>query len=279
MRSVEKIEILDINDITPDGSPSGIVDDITAIRQVDDDWYGVITTNQGKDVIKAIAAHIETLKKVFIVGSLDADILDSSATDDLASQLQTAGYDRTMDMYHYKANVQFPGARWMGNGFPENPGSITWAYKELNGLDSMVLNATQINTLENKDCNYYTETAGVSHTLNGITASHEWFDIIRGIDWIEARMQEAIFAKLVQLKKIPYTDKGTGIIENEVWAVLRQAIGNGILASTPEPTVTIPLVANIPDADKANRLLPDVKFEAVLAGAIHKVVVRGTITL
>jgi hypothetical protein len=39
--------------------------------------------------------------------------------------------------------------------------------------------------------------------------------------------------------------------------------------------VTVPDVADTDPTDRANRLLRDVRFTARLAGAIHKVIVRG----
>ena len=62
-------------------------------------------------------------------------------------------------------------------------------------------------------------------------------------------------------------------------AVLDLGIANGGFAADPAPTVDAPLASAVSANDKAQRLLPDVTFTAVLAGAIHEVQVRGTVTV
>lgn len=274
---VEDINILSTNDVTADGTPNGIVADITAIRAINDDWYGLCMTNQGKAVITAAAAHIETLKKVMCVSSLDSDIW-TSASDDLASTLETAGYARTMLIYHYKANVQFPGAAWMGKALPYEPGSITWKFKTLAGVDYMTLTPTQVAYLKAKHCNWYEQVAGISITQEGWTGAAEWMDVVNGTDFVCARMQEYIFSALANAKKVPYTDKGVGVIENPIWAVLRLAVKKDILVDDEDLTVIVPAVADVSSVDRGNRILPDCYFNGRLAGAIHSVVLSGTVS-
>ena len=84
---------------------------------------------------------------------------------------------------------------------------------------------------------------------------------------------------MINLPKIPFTDPGIAIIEAEVRGVMDLGISKGIFAADPAPTVSVPLAVDVDTNDKANRLLPDVNFTAVLAGAIHFVEVNGTVTL
>jgi hypothetical protein len=268
--------LLGMTDVTADGSP-GIAADIAAVRVENDDWYCLIPTNQGKAVITAAAVYIETTSKTMIAASPDSDIYDSTSTTDIAAALQTAAYDRTMLIYHYKANLQRPAGRWGGYGLPQDPGSITWAYKTLSGLDYMTLTDNQITAIDTKDCNYYVRISGVNHTQTGVVPSNEWFDVIRGTDFLAARMQEAIFAQLVNVKKIPFTDVGAGIIENEVRGVMQLGVNNTII--NPGFTVTVPKVADVSAANKAARLFPDVKAEGTLQGAIHKTAIEITVSL
>lgn len=276
-------DLLRFAEVTTDG---GIATDLTAIRAQYDDWYAMIPTVQSLAVLTAAGAAIEamTQRKTMICSSMDNNIYDSAVTTDIASVFQTAAYDRSMVMYHYKSNTQYPCAAWAGNGLPQDPGTITWAYKTLSGVDYMVLSDTHTTNIENKDANYYVRISGVNITLDGRVGSQEWYDIIRGTDALEARLQEYVYAALVNTAKIPYTDNGTAQVETRV----RQALAeftvtsdspNRLLTNDPAPTVTIPKVADISTADKGNRLLPDVVFNAVYAGAIHRVAITGTISL
>jgi hypothetical protein len=277
--TVAERQILIQTNETPDGTPNGIAADIAAVQAVNDDWYSIHLTTLSKAVIKAAAAYIETQIKLMVTSSADDAIYDSGSSTDVAAELQTAGYARTALLYHPKALEQFPGAGWAGVGLPKDPGSITWKFKTIAGVDYTVLTADEESAIKNKDCNSYVRISGISMTQEGVTSSGEFIDIVRGLDFMRARLQEYIFARLANLDKVPYTDKGVSVIEAEVRAVLDLCVGQEILAESPEYTVTVPLVADVSFTDKANRLLPDVKFSATLAGAIHATEVDGTVSV
>jgi hypothetical protein len=141
------------------------------------------------------------------------------------------------------------------------------------------LTTTESLNARNKDANTYEAIAGVNITREGTMASGEFIDVIRGVDWLHARLQERIYSRLVNLDKIPFTDAGIAIIEAEVRAQLQTGIDNGFLTANPAPTVTVPLAADVSANDKASRLLPDIEFTAYLAGAVHKVQIDGVVTL
>jgi hypothetical protein len=283
---VSDTTLMDVADVTANGSPSGIAEDLTAIRAEYDDWYCLLPTNQGSAVLQAAAAAIEgyTSPKKMIASSPDTAIFDSSSTTDVAAVLNTAAYDRTSIMYHHKSNLQFPASAWAGVCLPKDPGAITWAYWTLTGVDYTVLNATQIAAIEGKKANYYVLKSGISNTYFGTMASGEYIDIIRGTDALQARIQEYVYAALSNADKIPYTNVGVGQIENRLRQALNEftvtpADSERLLTNDPIYTVTVPDVANVSATDKGNRLLPDVTFNAVYAGAIHKTEIAGTISL
>ena len=116
-------------------------------------------------------------------------------------------------------------------------------------------------------------------TTFGITASGEYVDITRFIDWLDARIKERIFGVLANNAKVPYTDAGVDLMRGQVLAQLQQGITAGGLAADPAPTVQAPLVADIDPADKANRNLPDITFQATLAGAIHQLEISGVLSV
>ena len=235
-----------------------------------------ITYTTDDDVLE-VAAWTETEKKIFFHTSDDIDIPTSSTTD-IASQLAALNYDRTAVQYHPNlSNDQYFSEAWIGDCFPRDPGSQTWCYKNFAGITSYNLTSGERAFALDKSANIYTETAGVDITEVGKVASGEYIDIIRGIDWLEARLAENIFSELINVPKIPYTDEGVAIIEGLVKEVLDRAVVQGII--TADYVVTVPLVADIPDADKLARNLPDVKFTATLQGAIHTVEIEGVVSV
>ena len=79
-------------------------------------------------------------------------------------------------------------------------------------------------------------------------------------------------------RKVPYNDVGIGMIKGLVKGVLFRAAGMGILQED-SIEVTAPKFADIPQADKIARKLPNVKFRALYQGAIQKTEINGTISV
>jgi hypothetical protein len=104
-------------------------------------------------------------------------------------------------------------------------------------------------------------------------------DVMRGADWLSARIAERIYGALISNDKIPYTDAGISVIKNEILAQLDAGVARDFLAPIPEPTCTVPRAADVSAALKGARSLEDVTFRAVLAGAVHKVAIEGQLTL
>lgn len=265
---------VDLIDNTPD---SGIAADITAVELEDSDWYGTALDSNGKAEVAAAATSIEALTHIFTPTSADAEVLDDTAGN-IAETLDVANLNRTALLW--SGNVlSAAGAAWLGKNLPQDPGSITWAFKTLVGVAADNLTTTETSAVESNDANHYQRIAGVDITRLGTMASGQFIDVTRTIDAITARIQEGIFGLLVTLRKIPYTDKGVSLVKAEILGVLRDFQADGALDDAVEPVVTAPKVADIDTADIANRLLPDVSFTARLAGAIHSVVIDGTLTI
>lgn len=264
-------------------------EDLAAISEENDDWYGLVYTQRNTSDILLIAAYIEGVRKIFGTCDDDADIIDvapASDTTSLPAQLKAAGYARTFSFYHLSAVTAFPEAGAFGSILPLNPGSYTLKFKTLNGITADNLSTTQRSNALGKNCNIHTEVGGVNIVEVGNMAEGEWVDIIIFVDWLEARITEEVYGLLVRSPKVPYTDSGIAAIEAELTGVLQQGQSpayGGIApddgAGGPGFTVTVPEVANISAGDKAARTLNDVEFTAILSGAIHAVNINGTVTV
>ena len=139
--------------------------------------------------------------------------------------------------------------------------------------------ATQEANARSKNCIPYQEIGGARITLDGKVAAGEYIDVIRGIDWLEARITESVFSLLVNRPKVPFTDPGIASIEAQIKARLSDAIDIGLLAADPAPTTTVPRAIDIAANDKTLRTLTGVKFNGTLAGAIHQLTINGTVTV
>jgi hypothetical protein len=256
---------------------SSLATEIAEIETLYPDWYGLILADAPSNArITAVAAYVETLEKIFGAVSYDHENLVTSSVDSIMYDLAQADYFRTYCLFSNDQNSH-GAARWMGGMFALNAGSATWSYKSLSGTVVDDLTAGQIAEIESNNGNYYVEIAGLSVTREGTMASGEWIDVVRGRDWFVSQIRERIFALLANSPKIPYTDPGVSLITKEVEAAQTDGINRTFLAAEPVPFVTAPLVADVSDADKIARILPDVYFEQTLAGAIHAVKLYGVL--
>lgn len=264
----------------------GPANDLAEISEVDPDWYGVIWTERGQQLVEEMASYIETVRKIFgTCTDDDANVLNAAVTTDIGSVLSLANFQRTFVIFNDDA-TDFADGAYMGKLFPYDPGTETWKFKTLASITVDNLTSSQRSAAANKNVNIYVEVGGVAITMEGVMASGEYIDVIRFVDWLQARMEEAIYGQLVRLTKVPFTDHGIGIITNEIRSVLENGIRVGGIADdaldaiTPQPyVISAPRAVDVSINDRADRLLPDVTFRARLAGAIHKVNVNGVVTV
>lgn len=267
---------LDFEDQTPD---PGLAADLAAFRVADETFYGlVLDSNSAAEI--AVAATWVAADDAALGGfnTADSEALNAASTTDIAYVLKAAARADSYLLFN-RNTMGYAGAAWMGDRFPSDPGGSTWAFKTLSGISADILTASDRTALRGKNCNYYQEIAGRNVTYDGKAASGEYIDITRLVDWMVARIAEEVFLLLVNNPKLPYTDASVEIVKNAVYSVMLQAIGNGGIATDPVPIVTGPKVADVPTSQRAARILPDIEFEATVAGAIHQVIVSGVISV
>lgn len=251
---------------------------VNAVQNENDTWYALAIESHNELDVLEVAGVIEAKKKVFGTSSSDTDIKTTGDTD-LFSQLQALGYQRTFGMFSNEADTQFPECAWIGFQLQEQPGSNTWAYKALTGVTVSKLSDTESTNIKAKAGNTYESVGGQSVTVGGKMFGGEFIDIMVFVDWLEARMTERLWFRMANSKKIPYTAAGATIIESEIRAQLNDGIRVGGLADSPSPVVRVPDVLSVAPNLRAQRIFEGIEFEARLAGAIHFVKIRGTVTV
>lgn len=262
----------------------GPVEEIVSARDVDDDWYFLLDTTHTPLQVELISAYIETQIKLYAYQTSDAnskDEAETSATPGLMGDLKAQNYDRTFGVWVPAAElVDYKIAAWVGIVAPKDPGSATWKFKEGNGISANKFTAQEKKNIQDKNGNVYVNIAGINMFEEGVVASGEFIDIMRGTDWIQARIQEQVFGLLTSNDKVPYTDGGIESIGLQVEDVLDRAVDRLILVGGEDgPVVTVPKRSETTKADRAARFLRDVRFTGFYAGAIHKVQIDGTLSV
>jgi len=268
-----------------------IADALGNIQIENDDWYALKLTSRAEQDVLDAADWIEAQSKILFYSSDDADIIDVSAASDtasLAAVTKANGYARTIGLYSGVASTMYSGAAYAGKLLPYDPGTYTAKFKTLSGITVDNLTATQSTNARDKNINVYENIGGVSITREGVVAEGEFIDTIVFVDWLTANITTDVYGLLVRSKKLPYTLAGMEAIKSVIEKRLQIGLNRGGISpfSLDEDgnqnggyVVTLPAFSEIAIADKAARLLQDIKFTAWLAGAIHAVKIDGTVTL
>lgn len=260
---------------------------MAAITAEDNDWYGWTMTSRDQADIIAAAEWTEAHIKLFGTSVAEEGALDASVSTDTLSKLQEAGYYRTFGFYHAKATTESIEAALMARCFSILPGGETWANKKLSSITRDNITETQYNAVKGKDGNTYEKFRNIAITQRGRVAGGEWIDIIRFRDWLQEEITVNVFNALVNNDKVPYTDEGIAIIENQIRAALDLGTKRGGIAPDEYDengdinrgyVIEVPLASTISDNQKASRILDDVKFTARVAGAIHMTKIYGNLT-
>ena len=264
-----------------------IADTMSAVMASDSDFYGIVLASRDKDDIMAMAEWVETQTKLFGTSTAEQGAKDSETDTDLLSMLKAKNYYRTFAFYHELADSEYLEAGVMARCFAIEPGGETWANKVLSGLTADNLTETEYLAISGKNGNTFETFRNKSITQNGKVAGDEWIDVIRFRDWLQEEITVNVFNLLINSDKVPYTDAGIALVENQIRQALLLGQRRGGIAPTEYDednnenlgfTIEMPLAANIPANTKAQRLLEDVNFTARLAGAIHVVEITGSFT-
>lgn len=252
-----------------------LADDLNALIGTKNNWYFLLCQEKAAAKIAILSAWAEANKKLYFACP-NATVAEAIT---LADELER---DRTVLVYHHEPGL-YSEASWVGRCAATIPGSITWKFKTLSGITPANVTTTEIANLHDACINTYVQKYGVNQTSEGRATSGEYIDVMRGIDFIEARLGEGINRLLFTSPKVPYDAKGVALVVAEVNAVMQLGVANGIIALDKDDNgiynVSAPDINDIPLNEKARRNLPDVNFNFTLAGAVHTVEVYGTVSV
>lgn len=247
-----------------------LTDALDTLVETHNDWYFLLCPEQGDAEAAAVSEWTDDKRKLYFV-----------ATDnfDLAGELDS---DRTVVIYHDQPG-SYPDAAWVGRCAPENPGSITWKFKALTGIEASDITPAQLIALHDDGGNSYVAKMGRLQTSEGLTTSGEYIDVIRGADWLESRIATRVQRLLTTAPKVPYDNRGIAQVLAELEAALQEAVAANVIAVDNAGnglwTTSAPDRADVPAESRARRILPDVRFTATLAGAVHEVRIDGVLQI
>ena len=243
-------------------------DALLAVDAENDVWYCLAAETQVTAEQEALSDLIQAMEKIYGLSSADA-VAPTTGITDIGYKLNAKSAARTFGVYSGTAATEFPECAWIGSQLAVTPGSNDWDFKRANGVTRSILSATQVTNLRNKSWNFYRAKGGVNIFQDGNMFDEKPIDIQISKDWLKARLQEGIYFRIINSLKIPMTDTGLIIVENEIRAVLSLAESNGMIDRGW--TVTTPPVLSIPETLRAQRAAGVFVIKARLQGAIRSV--------
>ena len=260
-------------------------------------FYGLTITGALDTDYLAISAYIEAAnnKHIHGVSTMEAGVISSVSTTDIAYLFSQLNYNRTV--VQYSSSNPYAVSSLLGRiltvNYNANNSVITLMYKQEPGIVPETLNSTQIAALESKDANvfvaYNNNTAIIER---GVATSGNFLDIITGTDWLALDIQTAVYNLLYSnTTKIPQTDAGTHLIVTTIEGICSQAVVNGLVAPgvwnsggfgslnqgdyMPKGfyVYAAPVATQNP-SDRAARKSVPIQVAVKLAGAIHTIDVQ-----
>lgn len=247
----------------------------------------------------AIASSVEASSqpKLCIQTYTSADAYDPAAVTDLGAKLQALKFDRTMVVYEPvdgNGQVLYVGAAvasaYATVSFTSARPSITMANKQLKGVTALDLSSASYSALQGKNYNFYTKTTDIDTDMFIDTrmASGQFFDTIQAADWLAYDMKYKLVNLVQNRDKIPFTADGLSLVKQTIAETCVEALNAGIIGTGYDQDnnliengflIDMPELSEISKADKAKRILRDVKVTFLLAGAVQVINVLNDIQL
>lgn len=243
-------------------------DALLAVDADNDVWYELLAETQVAAEQEALSDSIQAMDKIYGLSSADT-VAPTTGTTDVGYKLNAKSAARTFGVYSATSATEFPEVAWVGSQLAVTPGANDWDFKRAVGVTRSILSSTQIVNLRAKGWNFFRRKGGVDIFQDGNMFDKKPIDIAIGKDWLRARLQEGIYFRIINSLKIPMTDSGLLIVENEIRAVLSLAESNGLIDKGWK--VTTPPVLSIPATLRAQRAAGVFVIQARLQGAIRSV--------
>lgn len=275
---IRKIKIVGV--ATPE-TPAALVKSIEDFREVDDDWYFLLTDKSDDTYVTALAAFAEASEPT------EAEL--GAGTEDHRKFYFGQTKNKELAIKNRRAAIiytdnadEYADAAYVGNVGPFYPQSVTWKFKRPQGLTVPDLTSAEREALEEANVNFLTVEYKREYVKNGVCADGEFIDVQMGADYIAKTMRENLYDIFLENAKIGYTDAGFATVATGVYRALNRAVELGIIATDPESnrgvfTVVVPRREDATDAQARNRQMPDITWEAQLEGAVHSIKVKGTL--
>lgn len=247
-----------------------LTDDLADAMNEVNDWYGVAITANDDGSLMTLARATESLKKLAVGLSSDSSILTEGGTSDIAYQLKLRKFTR-IGLFYHQAPSECLETAIHGRQLSLPAGSSMYATKDVAGPAVSTLTESQIKAVVSKNCNCYLPDVGI---WEGVTPSGISLEMIYDADYTEATLKTNLFLLIKKNEKIEYTLDGVNLVVSDMEKTFDLLLKNRVIQNY---TITPPNLALVSEEDKANHILPDVKWTAEIIRGMKKIIIIGNL--
>ncbi|MGH0678682.1 DUF3383 family protein [Bacillus luti] len=266
----EKIAIHGVAYVAATGNPTELSAALNELVKKYNDFFYLHCSLQTDPVITELSKWINTQEKFYFASTVNKALA------------KTLNSQNTVIMVH-PAPDTYPAAAWVGVCAPQSVGSYTWTFKNLTGIAPAEYDDAVIGEIETNNASTYITEGGVNITSKGVTTTGEYIDILQGQYYLKAHITENVFALLARLPKVPFTDAGIALVVAEIEKALKDCVKQGVIATdagnNPLYSIVAPSYAEVNTSDREKRILPSLKWNATIAGAIENVAIVGELQI
>ena len=248
------------------GKSGTAVEGFKKVLEETNDFFFLTCTDNSVETIKGLSNLCQVNNKVYAVTVNDYED---------AKKLFEEVYDNTFVMYHDDSDSFV--AESLAVVMSYKVGGKTAKFKTLQGVKAADVSTTQVKELHKSNLFTYVEKLGVLQTSEGKMLSGEYIDVILGEYWIRFRMEERMQRLALTQDKIPYTNRGIGMLVGVAELVLTEAVAMGIVEEG-QYRVDYKVREDVDSNEVALRKYDYILWTAMLQGAIHTGQISGILT-
>ena len=248
------------------GKNGAAVEGFKKVLEETNDFFFLTCTDNSVETIKGLSNLCQVNNKIYAVTVNDYED---------AKKLFEEVYDNTFVMYHDDSESFVAEALAVVMSY--KIGGKTAKFKTLQGVKAANVSLTQVNELHKSNLFTYVEKLGVLQTSEGKMLSGEYIDVILGEYWIRFRMEERMQRLALTQDKIPYTNRGIGMLVGVAELVLTEAVAMGIVEEG-QYRVDYKVREDVDSNEVALRKYDYILWTAMLQGAIHTGQISGILT-
>lgn len=264
---------LTIKDVSAD---PGVATDLAAAILEDEEFSFIVLDSNGKAEIVAANTFAAANKKIQLAHTIDTEVL-TAATTDTAGTLVTAASSNTWLLHSYDTHTHGVFS-YVSSYLTFHPGTANPHMWTVGAGEARRMNPTERGFALSKRVTVLTSMAGVNTLFGNRLPSGRAVPTQQFLYYLEKTMQLDVLALFLTQPKIAFTPTGITQIEEVMKKRLALEEQAGALLEG-SGSVTPKLYADTTLVERGNGLLDSMKFSAVIAVSIDKVIIKGSLTI